>query len=304
MSDINNTHDNGETPPQVDPGNAPLMPHGYDGIYEYDNPIPLWLTIVFVCCVVFSVVYIPYYHVFDAAPLPRGEYELEMQEANAQKAARAAIAEKERAAEVASAKPVAGDPAQGEEVYGTYCASCHGAALEGLIGPNLADDQFIHGNTVDALRGVINQGVADKGMPAWNAVLGDERIGHVLAFLKSKNEAIVDGAVSGAASGDAASATGSNTAAAAPAGDAGNGANVYTTYCASCHGAQLEGLIGPNLKDDVWIHGNDVATINGVVNNGVAEKGMPAWGAVLGDARINDVIAYLQTQNATIGAGQ
>ncbi len=41
---------------------GPLTDHTYDGIREYDNPLPAWWTWLFIGTVVFSVLYFPYYH--------------------------------------------------------------------------------------------------------------------------------------------------------------------------------------------------------------------------------------------------
>jgi mono/diheme cytochrome c family protein len=65
------------------------------------------------------------------------------------------------------------------------------------------------------------------------------------------------------------------------AADNSRGQTVFTTYCAACHGPEGAGLVGPNLTDTVFQHGNTKADIVRVVMNGVGDKGMPAWGAIL-----------------------
>ncbi|HEX9564869.1 MAG TPA: cbb3-type cytochrome c oxidase N-terminal domain-containing protein, partial [Gemmatimonadaceae bacterium] len=59
------------------------------------------------------------------------------------------------------------------------------------------------------------------------------------------------------------------------------GKQVFVTYCAACHREDGGGLIGPNLTDDPWIHGGQVADIRRTIDQGVLEKGMPNWGKVL-----------------------
>jgi cytochrome c oxidase cbb3-type subunit 3 len=74
----------------------------------------------------------------------------------------------------------------------------------------------------------------------------------------------------------------------------------YTTNCVACHGADLKGGIGFNLADNEWIHGGTPVEIYNTLVAGVTEKGMPAWGAILGPSRIADVVAYLISENKTI----
>lgn len=71
------------------------------------------------------------------------------------------------------------------------------------------------------------------------------------------------------------------------------GQQVYAQSCASCHGANLEGGIGLALNDDVWKHGSNPLAIKAVVADGVAAAGMPPWGPVLGEEKVNQVVAYI-----------
>ena len=67
----------------------------------------------------------------------------------------------------------------------------------------------------------------------------------------------------------------------------------YAATCASCHLPDLAGAIGPNLKDATWVHGGTPMQVISVINKGVLEKGMPTWGPVLGQAKINEVTAFI-----------
>lgn len=77
------------------------------------------------------------------------------------------------------------------------------------------------------------------------------------------------------------------------------GATTYTTYCAACHGNVGQGLIGPNLTDDYWIHDNDNVTIFNIITNGVVEKGMTPWGGILTPEQRAEVVAYVRTLHGT-----
>lgn len=82
------------------------------------------------------------------------------------------------------------------------------------------------------------------------------------------------------------------------------GAAQYTAKCASCHGQELQGLIGPNLTDKFWIHGKATRMdIVKVIRDGVAEKGMPPWGPVMKRDEIYAVAAYIISKKGSNPAG-
>jgi len=82
------------------------------------------------------------------------------------------------------------------------------------------------------------------------------------------------------------------------------GAAQFTAKCASCHGQELQGLIGPNLTDKYWLHGKgsrmDVVK---VIREGVPEKGMPPWGPVLKKDELYAVAAFILSKKGSNPAG-
>jgi cytochrome c oxidase cbb3-type subunit III len=82
------------------------------------------------------------------------------------------------------------------------------------------------------------------------------------------------------------------------------GRATFQSTCASCHNAALTGGIGPNLIDDVWIHGGKPDDVLKTVNEGVLVKGMPAWGPVLGGKKISEVVAFILSHHAEPSVGQ
>ena len=78
------------------------------------------------------------------------------------------------------------------------------------------------------------------------------------------------------------------------------GRAVFTANCIACHGKNLEGGIGPNLKDDAWIHGDRAEDVVKTITEGVAAKGMPTWGPILGPEKVREVAAFLASQNPSI----
>ncbi len=73
------------------------------------------------------------------------------------------------------------------------------------------------------------------------------------------------------------------------------GAASFQTKCVSCHGAQGQGGIGPNLTDAYWIHGSKMTDIHQVISKGVADKGMPPWGAVLKADEVNALTVFIRS---------
>ena len=163
-----------------------IQGHTYDGIREYDNPMPGWWVALFWATVLFVPVYILGVHVFGFID----SYEDDFAERGAQLvAAREAYA----ASGAFSTEPAAlteymNDEARvaaGAAAYATVCVACHGAEGQGLIGPNLTDDFWIHGATAEALWTGINEGYPTAGMPPWQDQLSDDERAGLLAFIKS-----------------------------------------------------------------------------------------------------------------------
>lgn len=68
---------------------------------------------------------------------------------------------------------------------------------------------------------------------------------------------------------------------------------IYTQNCSACHGVNREGGIGLPLNDAEWKHGGLPLDIKKIVEEGVGAAGMPPWGPVLGDEKVNKVVAFL-----------
>jgi len=76
------------------------------------------------------------------------------------------------------------------------------------------------------------------------------------------------------------------------------GRATFQSTCASCHNAALTGGIGPSLVDEVWVHGGAATDVLKSVNDGVAAKGMPTWGPVLGGKKVSEVVAFILSKHA------
>lgn len=163
-----------------------ILDHNYDGIRELDNHLPPWWTYLFYVTIVFGIVYIFAYHITGTLPLQEEEYEIEMAEAAALAQARMASS---GAADFNEADLVLTDDpdilASGGKIFGQQCAVCHRADAGGNIGPNLTDDYWIHGGDIKSVYTTIKEGVPDKGMISWKAMLSPIQMRDVANYIKS-----------------------------------------------------------------------------------------------------------------------
>lgn len=161
-----------------------LLEHDYDGIREYDNPLPRWWTWIFWATVAFAVAYAwnpagwfytprlaAYQQAMSAAskqfPQPTGGVDP------------AALHALERDA---------GALALGKTTFATYCAACHRADAGGMIGPNLTDDYWLHGGTLTEIHTTVTNGVLEKGMPPWGKTLKPDQINAVVVYVNSLHD--------------------------------------------------------------------------------------------------------------------
>lgn len=161
-----------------------MIDHEFDGIVELDNPTPAWFMGLFYATIIFAVVYLLNYHVFEWSPLQDEEYAIEMKAAEVEKAA--VLAKSGEAIDENSVKAStdAGIIAAGKAVYTQNCIACHGALGEGTVGPNLTDDSWIHGGTVNAIFKTIKYGVPEKGMISWENTNTETNLGCIEFYPK------------------------------------------------------------------------------------------------------------------------
>ena len=156
-----------------------LLEHSYDGIQEYDNPMPAWWVTVFWATIIFAIAY----YLVPGLGLGKGR----MDEYNTDMAAfRAAHPVNTGGADPATLLAVANKPdavQAGKGVFTAKCAACHAADGGGSIGPNLTDDAWIHGATIDSIYATVNNGVLAKGMPNWGKLLKPDEMSNVVAYV-------------------------------------------------------------------------------------------------------------------------
>ena len=170
-----------------------LLDHAYDGIHEYDNPLPRWWVWIFAGSFFFSVAYFFQYHLSGNGESVAAAYEAEMRQAR-EAEAKATLAQP--VTEDSLGKLMA-DPAlmsDASALFGARCSPCHGAQAQGVIGPNLTDNAWIHGEgKLTDIYAVIDAGVLAKGMPAWGRQLAPIEVRKLAAFVGTQRGKAVPG---------------------------------------------------------------------------------------------------------------
>jgi cytochrome c oxidase cbb3-type subunit 3 len=253
--------------------------HVYDGIEEYDHPLPAWWLHLFVVTLVFSIGYLVAYPGLGnfGGALGWSQVGQWQAEVDAAKARYEPVFARYRAMPM---EEVAKDPQavrMGQRLFANNCAQCHGADARGSRGfPNLRDADWLWGAAPDTIRTTIAAGRI-AAMPPWEAALtepgaADNLANHVLSL-------------SGAVPGDT------------PTGD---GAARYAALCSACHGPDGKGnpmLGAPNLTDDVWLYGGSLADVRQSILKGRNGR-MPAFGEQLDADRIHLLGAYVLSLGA------
>ena len=284
-------------PIKKEPRQVGTTGHSWDGIEEYDNPMPRWWVWVFYATIVWGIGYMVAY---PAWPLITGATPGVLKSSTRADVA-AEIARFDAANADIKAKLIAADlngitadpdlasfaERAGEAVFKTNCSTCHGSGAAGFEGkgyPNLLDDDWLWGGTMEDIHLTITHGIRNttdadarySEMPKFGAdeLLDSTQIGqvveHVLALSGQEH--------------DAALAT--------------EGAVVYADNCSACHaedgsGDRAQGA--PKLTDAIWLYGGTREAITETVT--YARFGvMPNWNQRLSEDEIRAVAFYVHTR--------
>jgi len=251
-----------------------LVGHKWDGdIEEWNYPAPKWWLYLYFITIAWAVGYlIAYPGLGNYEGLlgwsQQGQYEQEMQTAAA---TYEPIYEKFAAMDFVELAQNAEAQALGKSLFASYCTTCHGSDARGAVGyPNLADSDWLWGNSEAELTATIGNGRSGV-MPVLTPALGgEEGIGNMVKYVKSLSGGEADaGAMS-----------------AQP---------MFVALCSACHNADGTGnkIFGaPNLTDDIWMYGGSDAVIRETIVNG--RNGiMPAHGDLFGENRTKILAAYI-----------
>ncbi len=268
--------------------------HSWDGIKELNTPLPRWWVITFYATIIWAI---GYFIVYPAWPTLTGytkgvfNYSSRAQLQNDLADLRKVRGEKAALLASASLSQIESDPsllafarALGKAAFGDNCAACHGTGAAGSKGfPNLNDDDWLWGGTLDQIQTTIKYGARSGHKQAHE--------GNMLAFGRDgilKSEEIVTVANYVRSLSGLPVRKGVNL-------DAGK--KLFADNCASCHGETGQGnqqLGAPNLSDKIWLYGSDEATIIETITNGRGGV-MPTWEGRLDPATINALTVYVHT---------
>ena len=268
--------------------------HQWDGIKELNTPLPRWWLLTFYATIIWAI---GYWIAYPAWPLV-SSYTTGVLNWSSRSAVAVELAnlekirgEKMAALGSASLADIEKDPAllalaraRGKTVFGDNCAPCHGSGAAGAKGyPNLNDDDWLWGGTLDQIMQTIQYGIRsghpkthESAMLAFGkeGVLKPEQIVTVANYVRS---------LSGLPT--------------APGYDAAAGAKIFADNCAACHGDKGQGnqeLGAPNLTDKIWLYGSDEATIIETITNGRSGV-MPAWVDRLDPSTIKVLAVYVHS---------
>jgi len=268
--------------------------HEWDGIKELNTPLPRWWLWVFYATIVWSI---GYWIVYPAWPMIRGHtaglfgYSTRGQVEADLATLRRLRGDKAAALAAVPLADIEKDPgllafarAQGRAAFGDNCAPCHGTGAAGAKGfPNLNDDDWLWGGTLDEIHQTIEYGARSNHpkartsqMPAFgkDGILKRDEVVTVANYVRSLAGLSVR-----------------------PGTDLNAGKKLFADNCVLCHGADGKGnkeLGAPNLTDAIWLYGSDEPTIIDIVTNSRASV-MPAWSGRLDPVTIKSLAVYVHT---------
>ena len=164
-------------------GQDHLLEHSYDGIQEYDNPLPGWWVWIFLATIGFSFFYAVYYHLGTGLSIHDG-YDLEAAaffEMQAKQLEGVEVTEALLYKQSLNKDLVAGV----KKRFQAKCATCHNQEAQGDACPNLTDDYWLHGGDLLQIYTTIKNGVPGTEMKSWLTELGPAGVLNMAAFVGS-----------------------------------------------------------------------------------------------------------------------
>lgn len=255
--------------------------HVYDGIEEYDNPLPRWWFNLFIGTFIFAGIYLLLYPGMGAFPGLWGwtsEGELRQHQAQAEER----YADRFGVYANTPLEELAQDPQanrMGQRLFANNCAVCHGSDGGGAYGfPNLTDNDWLWGGSPEQIKKSITDGRRGV-MPAWGSALGEQGVADVAEYVLSLSGRDHDAAA------------------------AERGVRPFAQFCSTCHGPQGKGnqmLGAPNLTNDIWLYGGEARDIRQTIRDGRTGV-MPAQREMLREDRIHLLAAYVYSLSLEAG---
>jgi cytochrome c oxidase cbb3-type subunit III len=254
--------------------------HGHnewDGLREYDNPLPKWWSNLFYITVIFAFGYLLLYPglIVTNGVLNWSTDSLYKAEVAQVKAETDPIFDVYLKQDVKTVAEDKGALQIGARLFQTYCTQCHGSDMRGSKGfPNLVDNDWLYPGTPEGIKTTIMEGRI-AAMPAFTDQLKADQITDVAQYVVS---------LSGRSTATEAVRRGETT---------------FKTLCAACHGAEGKGNVAlgaPNLTDNIWLYGGGLTTIVETLTKG-RQGQMLAQKDLLGEARVHLLAAYVYSQS-------
>ncbi|SKA15376.1 cytochrome c oxidase cbb3-type subunit 3 [Chitinophaga eiseniae] len=161
------------------------MGHDFDGIRELNNPTPPWWKWGFIFSICFGVVYFWRTEISHSAPNQLQELAMAEEKAAVAKAEYLKNAANNIDENNVKMMDNADDLAAGGKIFVASCAPCHGPQGQGVVGPNLTDDYWMHGGKINEVFKTIKYGVPDKGMKAWQEDFSPKQLAQLASYVKS-----------------------------------------------------------------------------------------------------------------------
>lgn len=161
-----------------------MFHHDFDGIRELDNRIPPWFNFMFYGTIIWAVIYLFVFHIFDDGQIQSKEYLAEINQAKIERdylIKTGAFINEETVTLLNDASTLA----EGKDIFAKNCVTCHSADGGGLVGPNLTDEYWIHGGGIKNVFKVIKEGVPAKGMISWQTQLDPKKMQAVASYVIS-----------------------------------------------------------------------------------------------------------------------
>lgn len=240
-----------------------LTGHSWDGIEEWNNPLPRWWFFLFWITVIFAVVYLTLYPGLGTFQgvlgwTSHGQYEEEMKQAEAEfapKYARFQGMSIPRISLDAEAKDM------GRNLFQTYCIQCHGSDAKGTRGfPNLTDKDWLWGGDPETIMETISDGRMATMLPYGGLPpFPETSVRDVMNYIFSLSEV-------------------PETKAKANPEAAAKGKEIFDSICFTCHQSDGKGMLGmaPNLTDGIWLWGGREDQIMNTIMYGHNNQ-MPSW---------------------------